>query len=145
MKMALGCDQTIDLSKTTKGINMTKKFATAEEYKALPLPEREALIEQIACMGYDADVWDYIDLQDEREVYAKLKAHYTRLEKLAYAIGDDLRAYFNGEFGDVESDAPEADEDMLHEFMSKVAEECEQSYCGEYHDHDDGFWVASNC
>ena len=124
---------------------MTKKFATAEEYYALPLPEREALIKQIAYMGYDADPWDYIDIQDEREVYAKLQAHYTRLEKLAYAIGDDLRAYFNGEFGDIVADNPEAGEDMLSEFMSEVAGECEQNYCGGYYSHDDGFWVASNC
>ncbi len=124
---------------------MTKKFATAEEYLSLPLPEREALIKRIACLGYDADPWDYIDLQDEREVYDKLQAHYKRLEVLAYAIGDDLRDYFNGNFGDVGEDQPEADEDMLYEFMSQVAEECQQNYCGEYYGHDDGFWVASQC
>jgi hypothetical protein len=124
---------------------MTKKFTTAEEYRALPLPEREALIKQIAYSGYDADPFDYIDLQDEREVWAKLQAHYKRIEELAYAIGDDLRDYFNGNFGDVESDKPEADEYMLHEFMWEIANECEQNYGGEYHTHDDGFWIASNC
>jgi hypothetical protein len=124
---------------------MTKKFATAAEYRALPDAEREALIKQIACMGYDADPFDYIDLQDEREVYEKLQAHYARLEELAYAIGDDLRAYFNGDLGNVEEDAPEADEDMLTEFMVQVADECEQNYGGEYYGHDDGFWLPSNC
>ncbi len=124
---------------------MTKKFATAAEYKSLPLPEREALIKKIAYLGYDADPWDYIDLQDEREVYSKLQAHYKRLEDLAYAIGDDLRDYFNGNFGNVEEDQPEANEDMLVEFMSEVAEECEQNYCGAYYGHDDGFWTSSNC
>jgi iron uptake system EfeUOB component EfeO/EfeM len=116
---------------------MGKKFKTAEEYLALPVEERQAIIAKIARQGYDVNPWDYIDLEDKRELYKKLQDHYERLEKVAYAIGNELREFD----GETEHDL----DDTLHEFMYTVAEECEQQYCGEYYGHNDGFWIPSNC
>jgi len=116
---------------------MSRKFKTAEEWLATPAEERQAIIKRIAELGYVADPWDYIDLEDEREVYSKLQIHYQRLEKLAYAIGDELREFDDETEHDLDS--------TLHEFMTAVADECEQQYCGEYYGHEDGFWVPSVC
>ena len=112
------------------------KFKTAEEFLSLPEEERVKIANTIVAYGDDA--LDWIEVEEERELFAKLQQEYKRIEELAYAIGDQILALENE---DNEEDIRYA----LHEFMWSAANECELQYGGEYMDHSDGFWVSSNC
>lgn len=114
-----------------------RKFKTAEEYLALPKEERDSIVDGIIEQGYRVRHTDYIDLQESRELSSKLKVEYERIEKLAYAIGDEVKAK-------LEADNNTSDEGLIG-FMSDAAGECELHYCGDYMDHEDGFWLPSTC
>jgi len=70
-----------------------------------------------------------------------IQEEYTRVEKVAYAIGDFIKA--NEE--QLGEKIGESVHDVLYSFMSEVAGWTNQEYGGEYRDHDDGFWVSSLC
>ena len=112
------------------------KFKTAEEFLSLPEEERIKIANIIVADGDDA--LDWIEVEEERELFAKLQREHKRIEELAYAIGDQILSLENE---DNEEDIRYA----LHEFMWSAANECGLQYCGEYMDHSDGFWVSSNC
>lgn len=114
-----------------------RKFKTAEEYLALPKEERDSIVDGIIEQGYRVKALDYIDVEEERELYHKLQEEYERIEKLAYAIGDEVKAKLD--------EVGEDDQDALNEFMSTAAMECDQRYSGDYMSHEDGFWVPSIC
>lgn len=114
-----------------------RKFKTAEEYLALPKEERDSIVDGIIEQGYRVRHTDYIDLQESRELSSKLQDEYNRIEKLAYAIGDEVKTKVQANEG--------YGGDSLHTLMTCAAEECEQQYCGGYMHHEDGFWVPSTC
>ena len=113
-----------------------RKFKTAEEYLALDKVERASIVDGIIEQGYRVNALDYIEVNRERELYELLQNEYKRIELLAYAIGDEVKAKLD-ETGE--------NDHALSEFMSGAAVECEQLYCGDYMSHEDGFWEASNC
>jgi hypothetical protein len=120
-----------------------QKFNTAEEFKALSEEDRLVIVRGIASEGYKANALHHIQSEEERKLYKALQDHYKRIEKLAYAIGDELKAYRDSQ--DEGSDEWESADEALLEFMASAAKEVEQNYAGEYYDHEDGFWVASIC
>lgn len=110
------------------------KFKTAEEFNALTEEQKMRVAMDIVNTGWSISASDFVDpgvIQEE----------YIRVEKVAYAIGDFIKA--NEE--QLEEEAGESVHDVLHSFMSEVAGWTNQEYGGEYRDHDDGFWVNSNC
>lgn len=118
-------------------------FNTAEEFKALSEEDRLAIVKGIASEGYKANALHHIQYEEERKLYEALQDHYKRIEELAYAIGDELKAYRDSQ--DEGSDEWESADAALLEFMASAAAEVEQNYCGEYYSHNDGFWIASTC
>lgn len=112
------------------------KFKTAEEFLSLPEEERIKIANTIVADGDDALEW--IEVEEERQLFAKLQQEYKRIEELAYAIGDQILALEN-------EDNEGEIHDALHEFMWSAANECELQYGGDYMDHKDGFWLPSSC
>lgn len=110
------------------------KFKTAEEFNALTEEQKMQVAIEIVNWGYNVEASDFVDpgvIQEE----------CIRVEKVAYAIGDFIKA--NEE--QLEEETGESVRDVLYSFMSEVAGWTNQEYGGEYRDHDDGFWVSSNC
>lgn len=110
------------------------KFKTAEEFNALTEEQKMRVAMRIVSEGYRLGASEFVDpgvIQEE----------YTRVEKVAYAIGDFIKA--NEE--QLGEKIGESVHDVLYSFMSEVAGWTNQEYCGEYRDHDDGFWVSSLC
>ena len=110
------------------------KFKTAEEFQALSQEEQLNIAREIVGEGWQVCASEYVDrgvLQDE----------LIRIEKLAYAIGDVI----NDNRDLLEEELEEDVHDVLYSFMSEIAEWTNQEYGGEYQDHEDGFWVSSNC
>ena len=110
------------------------KFKTAEEFNALTEEQKMQVAMEIVNTGWNISASDFVDpgiIQEE----------CTRVEKVAYAIGDFIKA--NEE--QLEEETGEVVHDVLYSFMSEVAGWTNQEYGGEYRDHDDGFWVSSNC
>lgn len=114
------------------------KFKTAEEFLSLPEEERIKIAQTILDQGYRANPLDWIEVEEERELFVKLQQEYKRIEELAYAMGDQILDLKDG-------DNEEEVDECLNEFMTMAATECELQYGGEYMDHSDGFWLPSNC
>ena len=110
------------------------KFKTAEEFNALTKEQKMQVAMEIVNTGWNISASDFVDA-------GIIQEEYTRVEKVAYAIGDFIKA--NEE--QLEEEAGESVHDVLYSFMSEVAGWTNQEYGGEYRDHDDGFWVSSNC
>lgn len=113
---------------------MTKKFNTAEEFLALSEEDRLNVAREIVEKGWRVNAADYVN-------HGTLCYELQRVEELAYAIGDVI--YKNSEL--LEEELEEDVNDVLHSFMGEVAGWTNQEYGGEYRDHNDGFWVSSNC
>ena len=110
------------------------KFKTAEEFNALTKEQKMQVAMEIVNEGYNVEASEF--------VYSGIiKKANTRVEKVEYAIGDFIKA--NEE--QLEEKTGESVHDVLYSFMSEVAGWTNQEYGGEYRDHDDGFWVSSNC
>ena len=110
------------------------KFKTAEEFNALTEEQKMQVATEIVNEGWSVEASEFVDpgvIQEE----------CTRVEKVAYAIGDFIKA--NEE--QLEEETGESVNDALYSFMSGVAGWTNQEYGGEYRDHEDGFWVSSNC
>lgn len=107
------------------------KFKTAEEFLSLPEEERIKIANTVVADGDDA--LDWIEVEEERQLLAKLQQEYKRIEELAYAIGDQILALEN-------EDNEDEIRDALTEFMDAAANECELQYGGDYMDHSDGFF-----
>lgn len=110
------------------------KFKTAEEFNALTEEQKMQVAMDIVNTGWSISASDFVDA-------GIIQEECTRVEKVAYAIGDFIKA--NEE--QLEEETGESVHDVLYSFMSEVAGWTNQEYGGEYRDHDDGFWVSSNC
>ena len=110
------------------------KFKTAEEFNALTEEQKMQVAMEIVNTGWNISASDFVDA-------GIIQEECTRVEEVAYAIGDFIKA--NEE--QLEEEAGESVRDVLYSFMSEVAGWTNQEYGGEYRDHDDGFWVSSNC
>ncbi len=110
------------------------KFKTAEEFNALTEEQKMQVATEIVNEGWSVEASEFVDA-------GAIQEEYTRVEKVAYAIGDFIKA--NEE--QLEDKTGESVRDVLYSFMSEVAGWTNQEYGGEYRDHEDGFWVNSNC
>ena len=110
------------------------KFKTAEEFLSLTEEQQLDVARDIVRQGWKVDAGEYID-------GGLLASEMRRVEKLAMAIGDVIHK--NEDL--LEEELEEDVRDVLYSFMSEVAQWTNQEYGGEYRDHEDGFWVNSNC
>lgn len=110
------------------------KFKTAEEFLSLTEEQQLNVARDIVRQGWRVDAGEYIDK-------GLLESEVRRVEKLAMAIGDVIHK--NEDL--LEEELEEDVRDVLYSFMIEVARWTNQEYGGEYHDHEDGFWVNSNC
>lgn len=120
---------------------MTQKFKTAEEFNALSEEEQQNIVQSIIEQGYSVDARDYIDFEAIYDLDKLLAVEHDRVEKLAYAIGDKIKATLEA----AEDYDRYEDAEALNEFMSIAAYQCDMQYGGEYMSHEDGFWVPSTC
>lgn len=112
------------------------KFKTAEEFLSLSEEERKSIALQVV------NDWRFgkklID-------YTTLNQALADVEALAYAVGDEILKIKVQAEAEGDDDLVDNAQEMLYEFMSGAASECNLEYGGEYMDHEDGFWLPSNC